>query len=245
MGVKIRPGDLLGKALWDYYHGRQQGALWCHSSLPTSEEVAPGYFFRGFDQMPALEQKALGLCRGKVLDIGCGAGSHSLHLQERRLPVTGLDHSGKAIRIAELRGLERPVCRNVYDLEVGDFDTLLLLMNGAGIAGTLQGLERLLKHLLGLLRPGGQVLMDSSDLIYMFEEDADGGVWVPGEVSYYGEVTYQWEYGGETGEPFPWLFVDFRTLEKVAGPLGYEVELAAEGPHYDYLARLCPKAYQI
>lgn len=235
----------MGKALWDYYEGRRHGPLWCHSSLPTSEEVDQGYFFRGFDQMPTLEQKALGLCRGKVLDIGCGVGSHSLYLQERGLPVTGLDRSEGAIRIAELRGLKKTECRSVYDLEVGDFDTLLLLMNGAGIAGTLKGLQRLLKHLLGLLRPGGQVLMDSSDLIYMFEADADGGVWVPGEVSYYGEVTYQWDYDGELGESFPWLFVDFRTLEKVAGPLGYEVELAEEGPHFDYLARLWPKAYQI
>lgn len=195
--------------------------------------------------MPALEQKALGLCRGKVLDVGCGAGSHSLYLQERGLSVTGLDRSEGAIRLAELRGLKQTVCRGIYDLEVGDFDTLLLMMNGAGIAGSLEGLQRLLKHFLRLLQPGGQVLMDSSDLIYMFEADTDGGVWVPGEVSYYGEVTYQWDYGGELGEPFPWLFVDFRTLDKVAGPLGYQVDLVAEGPHYNYLARLSPRAYQI
>ena len=237
--------DLLGKALLDYYEKGPMGELWSHCSLGTSEEVPVAHFFRGFEQMPALEQEALKLCRGRVLDIGCGAGSHCLYLQGKGLECTGLDQSALAVQIAAKRGVRKTLCEDIFRLEVGDFDTLLLLMNGAGIAGTLEGLRRLLEHLSKLLAPGGQILMDSSDLIYMFEEDADGGVWVPGNVAYYGEVTYQWEYQGQKGAEFPWLFVDYRTLEQEAGLLGYEVALVREGPHYDYLARLQRPAYQI
>jgi SAM-dependent methyltransferase len=203
-----------------------------------TETVPVSYFFREFDQMPVLEQTALDHCRGSVLDIGCGAGSHSLYLQSRGLTVTGLDQSCTATRIAEQRGVRNTVCSDILEFGVGKFDTLLLLMNGIGLAGTLEGLGKLLEHLAGLLNPGGQILLDSSDLIYLFETDADGGVWIPGDVAYYGEVTYQWVLGGEEGNPFPWLFVDFHTLGREATRLGYETTLLESGPHYDYLARL-------
>ena len=237
--------DLLGKALKDFYQGNAASQLLSHSSLDAAEEVPIDYFFRDFEQMPKLERIALQNCRGAVLDIGCGAGSHSLYLQDHGIRVTGLDQSARAIEVATSRGLRQTVCGDILEFKVGNFDTLLLLMNGAGIAGTLEGLRGLLQHLSGLLAPGGQILMDSSDLIYMFEEDADGGVWVPGDVAYYGEVTYTWEYNGQQGAEFPWLFVDFRTLEREAQKLGYEVTMVEEGPHYDYLARLKSPAYEI
>lgn len=230
--------DLLGKALMDYYRGESREALWSHGSLGDDQEVPVSYFFRGYQQMPPLEQKALEHCRGKVLDIGCGAGSHSLYLQEQGLACLGLDYSPGAIEVARLRGVQETACENILDFGVGDFDTLLLLMNGVGLAGDLEGLRALLQHLSGLLRPGGQVLLDSTDIIYMFEADADGGVWVPGDVSYYGEVAYRWSYGKQQGEAFPWLFVDFRTLAETAALAGLEAELLETGAHFDYLARL-------
>jgi len=236
--------DLLGKALKDFYQGNAASQLLSHSSLDAAEEVPIDYFFRDFEQMPKLERIALQNCRGAVLDIGCGAGSHSLYLQDHGIRVMGLDQSARAIEVTRSRGLRQTFCGDILEFEVGKFDTLLLLMNGIGIAGTLEGLKKLLRHLTGLLNPGGQILMDSSDLIYMFETDTDGGVWVPGEVAYYGEVTYKWEYGGLKGNPFRWLFVDSRTLEKEASQLGYHMELLEMGDHYDYLARLTRQAYQ-
>jgi len=228
----------------DYYGEEPVGELWSHSSLGTSEQVPVAHFFRDFGTMPALEKNALELCRGKVLDIGCGAGSHCLYLQDSGLECTGLDRSCDAVETASRRGVKNTLCKDIFEVKVGNFDTLLLLMNGAGIAGTLEGLRKLLLHLAGLLAPGGQILMDSSDLIYMFDEDDDGGVWVPGNVRYYGEVTYRWEYKGRQGSEFPWLFVDFGTLQREASMLGFEVTLIQEGPHYDYLARLSRPAYE-
>lgn len=232
--------DLLGKALMDYYKNQSGDSLRSHSSLETIEEVPASYFFRPFEQMPHLEQEALRQCRGSVLDIGCGAGSHCLCLQKEGLTCTGLDNSSLGIEIALQRGVQAAICSDIMKFRSGKFDTLLLMMNGVGIAGTLEGLPAFLKHLKSLLQPKGQILLDSSDLIYMFEADDDGGVWVPGDVEYYGEVNYRWEYKGEFGPTFPWLFVDLQNLRTQAVSVGLEVELIQKGSHFDYLARLTP-----
>jgi SAM-dependent methyltransferase len=230
--------DILGKALEDYQNGKTDLDLLIHSSLGDLETLNPGYFFRPYSEMPKLEQIALEACAGTVLDIGCGAGSHSLFLQEKGLEVIGIDRSPGAVSVARSRGAKKVYCEDILNFNSGTFNTLLLLMNGAGIAGTLKELPDFLSTLGKLLRPGGQILLDSSDIIYVYEEDVDGGVWIPGNCAYYGEVTYQWEYLGAKGPEFPWLFVDFNSLEEAAHAAGLEAEIIAEGPHYDYLARL-------
>ena len=236
--------DVLGKALQDELHNGPAPCLRISTSLGTEEELSPAYFFRPYEQMPELERIALDLATGPVLDIGCGAGSHCLYLQDRGLECLGVDYSPGAIQVAAERGVRNTQCENIWDFGSGKYGTLLLLMNGAGMSGSLARLPALLRHLSGLLAPGGQILLDSSDIIYLFEEDADGGVWVPGDRAYYGEVRYSWEYKGKKGRPFPWLFVDYPNLAAAAAKAGLVAEQVAEGPHYDYLARLVQPAYQ-
>lgn len=236
--------DVLGKALLDHWQGKKAPDLQVHDSLGSVEALSPAYFFRPPEAMPELEQQALDLAVGPVLDIGCGAGSHSLVLQARGLACTGLDTSPGAIRVASERGVQQTVCENIWEFRSGKYATLLLLMNGTGLAGTLARLPAFLEHLASLLAPGGQILLDSSDLVYLFEEDEDGGVWVPADRAYYGEMRYRWEYRGKKGKTFPWLFVDYASLAAAAGRAGLVAERVAQGPHYDYLARLVRPAYQ-
>lgn len=188
--------------------------------------------------MPSLEQKALDLCKGNTLDVGCGAGSHSLYLQEMGMEVTALDKSKGAVVTAKSRGVKNVIHSDICDYSGTKFDTILLLMNGIGLAERMDKLYRFLIHLKELLNPKGQILLDSSDIIYMFEEDADGGFWVPNTGNYYGEVEFTMEYKGLKSDPFNWLYLDFKRLEKVAEQLNLSCELVCEGPHYDYLARL-------
>ncbi|MEM8926806.1 MAG: class I SAM-dependent methyltransferase [Bacteroidota bacterium] len=170
--------DILGKALLDFQTGDYTEDIKTFSSLNEEDILEVPYLFRNFNEMPLIEQKALAFCQGNVLDVGCGAGSHSLYLQENGFEVVGLDQSKGAIKVCKARGVKKTVCAEFLNFSETGFDTLLLLMNGIGISGKLERLAEFLNHTKKLLNPGGQLILDSSDIIYMFEKDEDGGYWV-------------------------------------------------------------------
>ena len=231
--------DLFGKAILDYQTNNSPEDLITETSISEADEMSVAYLFRNYNEMPKLEQKALQLAKGKVLDVGCGAGSHALELQnERNLEVTAIDISENAVKACQLRGIENVKVANILDLDSENkFDTILLLMNGTGIFGTLNETAKYLQKLKSLLNEGGQILIDSSDLIYMFDQDEDGAYSIPAD-GYYGELTFTVQYKGETEETFPWLYLDYNTLQNAAIANGLQCELVAEGEHFDYLAKL-------
>ena len=231
--------DLFGKAILDYQTNNSPEDLLTETSISEADEMSVAYLFRNYIEMPKLEQKALQLAKGKVLDVGCGAGSHALELQnERKLDVTAIDISENAVKACQLRGIENVKVANILDLDSENkFDTILLLMNGTGIFGTLNETAKYLQKLKSLLNEGGQILIDSSDLIYMFDQDEDGAYSIPAD-GYYGELTFTVQYKGETEETFPWLYLDYNTLQNAALANDLQCELVAEGEHFDYLAKL-------
>ena len=230
--------DLFGKAILDFQTNNSPEDLITETSISEADEMSVAYLFRSYEEMPKLEQKALQLAKGKILDVGCGAGSHSLTLQnERKLDVTSIDISPNAIEACQLRGLKKAKVQDVMTVENEKFDTILLLMNGTGIFGTLKETPLFLEKLKSLLNPSGQILIDSSDIIYMFDDDDDGGKWIIGN-GYYGELTFTVSYKSEIEETFFWLYLDYNTLQNEAFANGLECELIVEGAHYDYLAKL-------
>ena len=229
--------DLFGKAIFDFQTNNSPEDLVTKTNISEADEMSVEYLFRSFNEMPKLEKKALQLAKGKVLDVGCGAGSHALYLQEKGFEVTAIDISANAIKACELRGLKNTRVQNILDLENEKFDTILLLMNGTGIFGTLSETSKYLQKLKSLLNPNGQILIDSSDIIYMFDEDEDGSYLVPSD-GYYGELTFTVSYKNETEDTFPWLYLDYNTLQNAAHANGLECELILEGKHFDYLAKL-------
>ena len=237
--IQINMGiDIFGNAMLDYLQKKNDENIITYSSVAEQDTIPVPYLFRNYKSMPKIEQKALQLCKGKVLDIGCGAGSHSVHLQNKNLEVTALDASKGAIEVCKKRGIKKTICSDVLNFDGQKFDTLLLLMNGIGIVGKLKNLETYLSHLKTLLNPNGQILLDSSDIIYMFDEDDDGGYWIPTDKDYYGEVDFQMEYKGEKSSEFPWLYLDYNTLQNAANYNGFKCEMITKGEHYDYLAKL-------
>lgn len=229
--------DLFGQAILDFYTQNNPQPLYTETSISETDEMDVAYLFRTFKNMPKLEQKALQLAHGRVLDIGAGAGCHALYLQQKGFEVTALDHSAQAIETSRLQNINHCIQSSLLEFQPEtQYDTLLLLMNGTGIFGRLNQTALYLQKLKSLLNPGGQILIDSSDLIYMFDEDDDGGRWIP-DHGYYGELEFTLTYKGQK-EQFPWLYLDYNTLQNAALANGLQCELIIEGKNYDYLARL-------
>ena len=229
--------DILGQALLDYFHGNYSEDILTETNISEEDELPLPYLFRSFDDMPALEQKALQLANGKVLDVGCGSGSHSLWLQNKGLQVTAIDTSKGAVEVAKLRGVVNVKEVSLLDYSTEKFDTILLLMNGTGIFETIDVIPVYLQHLKSLLQPNGQILIDSSDLQYMYDASEEGGIWVPAD-HYYGELEFTMKYKGEVSDPFPWLYLDPTRFEYFAKKNGFNFETICEGKNFDFLCRL-------
>lgn len=230
--------NLLGKALLDYIESGEDSDIIILNSLGEEDTVPVSYFFRPYAKMPAIEQKALDLARGTVLDIGAGAGSHSLYLGQKGHETLALDSSPDAVTCCAKRGLDNCVCSSIQEFNSGTYDTLLMLMNGVGVAGSFIQLEKLLLHLSSLMNTNGQILLDSSDIRYMFETDEARKPLRPDAAGYYGDILFSVYYKGEFEPPFPWVYVDFESLSQAAKHAGLKAEKVMDGPHFDYLARL-------
>jgi SAM-dependent methyltransferase len=238
MPVLNKHQDPIGQAVWDFQNGIEIESIVVKTDIAEDELLSPSYFFRTYDQMPHQEREALKRCKGKILDIGAGAGAHSLWLQNQGFDVDSIDISPLSCETMRKRGIKNVLLKDVYALKNQKYDTILLLMNGAGVAQTLPGLEKLLLHLKTLLNPGGKILADSSDLLYLFT-DENGEMWVDiASDAYYGEMEYQLSYKTIHGKPFPWLFVDPDTLSDFAKLYGFKVKDKIEGAHFDYMIEL-------
>lgn len=229
--------DPFGEAIHDYFEKGKAPDLIVNSNYTEGEEIAASWFFRTEKEMPAVERTALKRCNGKVLDIGAAAGCHTLFLQKKGFNVTALEKSEKASEVLKNRGIQKVVCSDIYNFTENQFDTILLLMNGAGIGETLDGLEKLLAHIKTLLTEKGQILIDSTDIKYLFVEE-DGSLWIDlANDSYYGEMEYEVKYKKSVSK-FKWLFIDFERLKKVAKKAGLNCILIENGENHDFLAQL-------
>ncbi len=229
--------DLMGKAIWDFYHNLNPEDLQTETSISEMDDLPVEYLFRTHKEMNLVELKALELSRGKVLDVGCGAGAHSIYLQDvKGLEVTSLDVSPLSIAVCKERGLKNAVCAHLLNFNGEKYDTILLLMNGTGIFESLTKIDIYLKKLKSLLNENGQVLIDSTDIMYMFDRDVDGRIYVPAG-KYYGELDYIVHYKGETEDTISWLYLDFETLKNAAENNGFVIEKVLQ-QEYSFLAKL-------
>ncbi len=228
--------DLFGKALLDYQNGNYSEDIITYTNISDEDELPLPYLFRNYSEMPKLEQAALKLAKGNVLDVGCGSGSHALWLQEQDIKVKAIDSSEGAVEVAMKRGVLNVELKPLLE-ETESFDTILLLMNGTGIFQELSEVANYLKHLKSLLNLDGQILIDSSDISYMYEDD-DGGMWLDLNQGYPGELDYFLSYKGEKEVPMKWLYLDFETLKTACLTVGLKCEKVMDGEHFDYLARI-------
>lgn len=232
--VLYKNKDPMGQAIADFHSNGKSKKLWVYSDITEKDEIPVSYLFRNFKEMPKIEQQALKICRGGILDIGAAAGSHSLWLKDNGFNVLSIDISQLAAQTMIERGVDNVQNIDFYKIKAEQrYDTLLFLMNGAGIAGTLNNLPKLLGKCNELLNDNGQILIDSSDINYMFDDEDEKPTG-----KYYGEVEYTMSYGDCKSDPFSWLFVSFDMLNIITQSCGFKCELVCEGDNSDYLARL-------
>ena len=222
--------DPMGAAIADYFTKGRAAKLRVFSSQFEEDEIPAEQLFRTFDEMPKLEQEALHLASGKILDCGAGSGCHALALQDMGKEVEAIDISPLSVEVMQKRGVRHAYQINLFDENyLQKFDTILMLMNGSGIIGKLENMRTFFTKMKQLLNPDGCIYMD---------EDEDGSFLIDLVSGYYGEIDFRMQYKQIKGEPFDWLYVDFQTLSYYAAENGFKAELVKEGEHYDYLACL-------
>ena len=230
--------DPMGRAIADYYAKGKAAKLRVFSSQFDEDEIPVKHLFRTYDGMSPIEQAALQLAQGKILDCGAGSGCHALALQDMGKEVSAIDISPLSVEVMEKRGVKSVQQADLFNLAaVQEYDTVLMLMNGSGIIGKVDNMEKFFTKMKQILKPGGVVYMDSSDLKYLFE-DEDGSFAIDLAGDYYGQVDFLMQYKQIRGDTFDWLYIDFQTLSLYASQYGFKAELVQEGEHYDYLAAL-------
>jgi SAM-dependent methyltransferase len=224
-------GDPIGVAIQEYAAKKKPEDIIVSSDICDDDIIPIEVLFRNYDEMPLIEQKALELAKGKVLDVGAGAGIHAMYLQKSGLQVDCIDISDGAISYLTKNNLHAEKT-NFFSLKNKKYDTILMLMNGIGISGKLSNLERTLLHAKELLNVGGSIICDSSDIRYLYQ-DEDGALWIDLNTEYYGNFRFQMKYKKEKGPWFDWLYVDFDNLFKAAKKVGLKaVRVYEENDHY-------------
>jgi SAM-dependent methyltransferase len=230
----------MGRALQDFHRGAVEARIIVHTDLWHDESTPVAEFYRPDDQpLPDLEITALEHCRGHVLDLGAGAGRHALELQRRGLEVTAIDVTPEAVEVMRDRGVIDARCGDLNAAAGDSFDTILLLMHGIGLVGTLEGLSEFFDGARRVLGTGGRIIFDSADLGMVIPESFEEGIgeWLRGGL-YPGEVEYRLTYEGLEGDPYPWLFVDPTTLSDRAKMADFDLEVVDRGARGSYLAHL-------
>lgn len=218
--------DAFGKAFLDFYSGRETELVFERNdgySDPSDVLV----YFREYGEFPDYEKRVLSYVKGKVLDIGCGAGRHSLWLQGRGLDVTSFDSSPRVMELCRLRGVGQPILGSVQNLPFKEstFDTIVLLGNGFGLAGRLEDTCLFLRRLHEVTKDDGLVLADSKNYLLTREEahlryhemNRDNGR--PA-----GEVTIRAKCGSEVSSWFHLLMVTPKEMENICEKTGWCVE---------------------
>jgi len=229
--------DAYGKGLQAYQNGLRNARFTVFSDLAETEKWDVATFFRSFEQMPEIEKIALNGCQGRVLDAGAGAGSHALALQGRGCDVVAIDISEGAVDVMQRRGVKDARLQDFFSLSGEKFDTLLFLMNGVGIVQSLDNFVHFFQQARALLNAGGRLILDSSDILYMYEQE-DGSALINLNGNYYGEMCYRIDFGAWKGVDFGWIYIDFATLSALAKQNGFSCEKIFEDNHYHYLAEL-------
>jgi SAM-dependent methyltransferase len=224
--------DVFGKALLDYFNGEFEAPLLLNNEYGDPEIIPLESYFNTADEFSDMEYFALSRAKGRILDIGAATGRHAWYLQQQKKKVTALDLSPKCGQIMKASGVNNVLIGDIFQLDPEPFDTIIMLMNGVGLVGSVAGLRRFLGRMKSFVKPNGQLIFDSTDITYLYRDTA-----LPMD-KYYGQLSFRYEYKGEIDESFDWLYIDHSMLTKVSKEEGWMCQVIYEDGQDSYLARL-------
>ena len=221
-------------ALKDFFEGKKDcPKVLIHNRFGEPDEMSPDVYFRDFEEMPEVELFAMELCQGNTLDIGAGVGAHALYMQDLEKEVDALEISKVSSDIMKKRGVRNVLNSDLFHFKPKKkYDTLLMMMNGIGLAESVEGITGLLNQARTLLNPEGFIIFDSSDVAYLWDKKRLS------QSPYYGEISYQYQYGDLWGPWFQWLYIDTETMKKQCEKCGWDMLVLYEDETDHYLGRL-------
>jgi SAM-dependent methyltransferase len=239
----IAETDAFGRALLDWALGGTIPEIVERDDGYTETGAGPEVYLSGFKGWPLAERQSVRHMKGRVLDVGCGAGRVALNLQQRGIDVVGLDSSRLAVKAAKLRGVNEVWCTSFETLgrRMRSFDTIVLFGNNFGIFGTPDRAREVLTGWATLTNPRARIFVESTNPYC-------GGA--PGiDRAYYrrnrergdmpGQARFRYHYGYSVGSWFPWLFVSRSELrETLRGTGWHQARVLGERASEPYVAIL-------
>jgi SAM-dependent methyltransferase len=212
--------------------------------IDTGSEA--GLYFFEYEQWSPVEQKAIKQVKGRVLDIGCGAGRHSLYLQRKGFEVSAIDNSPGAIEVCKLRGVKNAMVKSIVeidDFEPNSFDTILMMGNNFGLFGDAENAESLLKELYRITSSDAQIIAgtrnpyktNSPEHLEYHELNRQRGR-MPGQ------IRMRVRYGKTVGEWFDYLFVSPEEMKEMVADANWQLKELMESESANYFAVISKSA---
>jgi len=233
--------DAFGQMIWAYYKGREVFEIVERDDgyIDVGSKYGPKMYFSEYEDWSLVEQKAMESVKGRVLDVGCGAGRHSLYLQKKGFDVLGIDNSPLAIKVCELRGLKKAKTMSIEDVNFkpNSFDTIIMMGNNFGLFGSFKKARKLLKKFHEMTSENALIIADTRD---PYKTDN------PDHFEYHrfnkekgrmgGQVRIRIRFRKHVGRWFDYLMVSKKEMEEILKGAGWKVKEFIDSEDAEYIA---------
>jgi len=239
---KLKPEeDAFGQEIWAYYKGEEASEIVERDDGYFNASKGPSLYFLEYEDWDPIDRKAMEFVKGKVLDIGCGAGRHSLYLQSKGFDVLGVDSSPLAIKVCKLRGLRQAKVMPIEELNFkpNSFDTVIMLGGNFGLFGSFKKARRLLKKLHKMTSKNGLVIAftrdtyktDIADHLEYHKRNKEKGR-MPGQ------LRVRIRFRKCVGRWFDYLIVSKKEMEEILKGTGWKIKEFIDSGNSAYIATI-------